>query len=168
MGLFKQITKNKNTTTLTSSEKDKTKNANIDCGFPKPFMIINGKISKDDRFLNWCFNYYTKFLDGIENGIEPEECKRIIALEGLDKLPDSDYGDFRSIVFSERDMVGRASTKAVFATQLNINQQPQTFYVVTGTGEKGSEGSRLYFEAERFALSFLVAELRAMKEKPLS
>ena len=62
-------------------------------------------------------------------------------------------------------MIGRAWTMAIFPCSIIVDNNPQTFFVVTGTGERGREGSHCYFKEEDKALAYFCAWLRSMKNK---
>ena len=84
----------------------------------------------------------------------------------LDNISDGDgYGSYRKIVFSKTEMIGRAWTMAIFPCSIIVDNNPQTFFVVTGTGERGREGSHCYFKEEDKALAYFCAWLRSMKNK---
>ena len=133
----------------------------------KPYYIVNGSLTKEGHpFCSLWEKYYLPFFNGIENGIDKTMFNEIVKREHLDKIPDGDgYGGYRKIVFSEGEMIGRAWVIAIFQTELIIDKETKAFYVVTGTGERGSEGERCYFEAENLALAYLIAHLRSIKNK---
>lgn len=133
----------------------------------KPYYIVNGSLTKEGHpFCTLWEKYYLPYFNGIENGIDKTMFNEIVKREHLDKIPDGDgYGGYRKIVFSEGEMIGRAWVNAVFQTELIIGKETKAFYVVTCTGERGSEGERCYFEVENIALAYLIAHLRSMKNK---
>ena len=132
----------------------------------KPYYMVNGTLTKKGHIFCLLWDGLVPFFDGLEEGLDKNRFKQIVKNEKLDNIPDGDgYGSYREIVFSEREMVGRAWTVAIFPCSIMVDNNPQTFFVVTGTGERGSEGERCYFKKEDKALAYFCAWLRSMKNK---
>lgn len=131
----------------------------------KPYYMVNGILTKENHPFCLLWKNFIPFFNGLEDGIDKNTFKQIIKKEHLNSIPDGDGYGYRKIVFSEREMVGRAWTMAIFPCRIIVDNNPQTFFVVTGTGERGVEGSRCYFKEKDKALSYFCAWLRSMKNK---
>lgn len=131
----------------------------------RPYYIIDGKLTKNHPF-SCLWENYIPFLNGLEGGISKKTLEQIIKQERLDTIPDGEgYGGYRTIVFTERETIGRAWTLATFPCRVVIDNSPKNLFVVTATGERGREGERCYFTSEDEALTYFCAWLRYMKNK---
>lgn len=120
----------------------------------KPYYLVNGVLTQNHPFNNFLWDSYIAHFKGIEDGIDRSAFDRIVAEEQLDRC--------RQIVFSERNMTGYSWTVAVFPCEISVSGVVKKMFAVTGTGERGTEGDRAYFEEENYALAFLIAHLRSM------
>ena len=132
------------------------------CEQNKPYYLINGVLTKNHPF-NRLWESYLPFFKGVECGIDRPSFDRIVEVERLDSV--KSYGYARKIVFSESDMKGYSWIIAIFPCEVIVNGVPKKLFTVTGTGERGSEGDRAYFEEEKYALAYLIARLRRLKKK---